>query len=387
MSSEPTVRPSPPQKPRRRPRDRKQRIIRAARDLFVEFGYPNVSMGQIADTVGVTAGALYRHVVTKSELLSLVFEESFKWLDEPNSAQSLDDAIEPALDRMAANTYLRVLWVREARFLADQEQVQFRRKMRAYCNRFAKLLGEKRPGLDEAQRDLLAWSVQSLVSSVGLPLIHAQPSSRIPTVRRAINSVACVDLGAQEPQSVRQASALAPISRRELLLQAACVEFARVGYHEASMVAIGSLAGVSGPALYSYFASKADVLRAVYDRTLHALWLGLHDSLSKASDADEALTMLVDSYTQLSRQWPRGLGETSGVVELDAFALEAQREYVGEWVALLRLVRPELDVFHARLHVQIALALLSDLYGISHIRRAAGIERHAARLVRAVLLS
>jgi AcrR family transcriptional regulator len=49
---------------RRRPKDRKQQILVQARDLFLGLGYPNVSMAMIADRVGITAGALYRHYST-----------------------------------------------------------------------------------------------------------------------------------------------------------------------------------------------------------------------------------------------------------------------------------------------------------------------------------
>jgi len=386
MSLEPTGQSLPLQTPRRRPRDRKQHIIRAARDLFVEYGFPNVSMVQIAEAVGVTAGALYRHVATKSELLSLVFEDSFAWLEQPSRFVSLDESIESALARVVENSHLPVLWVREARFLSDEEQEELRHRMRAYSHHYAELLGVRRPDLDEPQRDLLVWAIQSLVSSVGRQLIHTQPSSRLPTVRRAIEAIVEVDMGRHEGERTSQAPRLEPVSRRERLLQAAFDEFARVGYHEASMVAIGAIAGLSGSNLYGYFASKADVLRAVYDRSFHALWLGLNESLRQAGDDAEALTLLVDNYVRLSRRWPRSLEETSGIAELDEFALVWQREYIAEWVVLLRRLQPELDVFQARLRVQIGLVLLSDLYHIPHLR-GGGIERDAAILVRAVLFS
>lgn len=386
MSVDSTAPPSP-QNPRRRPRDRKQHIVRAARELFVESGFPNVSMGQIAEAVGVTAGALYRHVPTKSELLGLVFEESFAWLDEPMPAGSLDEFIDRELGRMVEDPFLSVLWVREARFLDDEKQAVLRERTGTYRRRFADLLAERRPELDETQRDLLAAALQSLVSSVGRRLTHAQPASRVPTVRRAIDAVAGVDVGRQDRGTAGTSTAIEPVSRRERLLQAASLEFARVGYHEASMGAIGAIAGVSGANLYGYFAGKADVLRAVYDRAFHGLWLGLNDSLSRAADAEDALAMLVDNYVRMSRRWPRTLEETSGIAELDEFALVAQREYVGEWVALVRRSRPELDVFEARLRVQLGLVMLSDLYRAPEISGNTGIERDAARLVRAVLAS
>lgn len=54
---------------RRRPKDRKDQIVEAARQLIVARGYRNVSMAEIAEAVGITAGALYRHFANKAVLL------------------------------------------------------------------------------------------------------------------------------------------------------------------------------------------------------------------------------------------------------------------------------------------------------------------------------
>lgn len=387
MSPDQTILPPAPQATRRRPRDRKQQIIRAARDLFVEHGYPNVSMTMIAEAVGVTAGALYRHVQTKAELLTLVFEDSFAWLDEPRSTTSFDPAVEHALTHFVDHPYLPDLWVSEAKYLESEDQVTLRRRMRAYAQHFVVLLASQSPELNETQRDLISWALLSLMSSIGRRVIHTPPTARIETIRRAVTAIVAADISNLDESLTYPERPIQPVSRRERLLRAAFDEFGRVGYHETSMAAIGSAAGVTGPNLYGYFASKTDVLRAVYHRAYHALWLGLDDSLARAQDADEALALLISSYVSLSRHWPRALEEPSGDAELDEFALEAQREYVGEWVALLRQVRPRLAVREARLRVQIGLLLLADLYRIPHVRNSAGIEANAAALVRAVLFS
>jgi AcrR family transcriptional regulator len=387
MSSDQKILPAAPQATRRRPRDRKQQIIRAARDLFVEHGYPNVSMTMIAEAVGVTAGALYRHVETKAELITSVFEDSFAWLDKPHSTASFDLAVEHAISYFVDHPYLPDLWVSEVKYLKSEEQVELRRRMRAYAQHFVVLLARQNPELSEAQRDLISWALISLLSSIGRRLIRKPPASRTEIIRGAVKAIVAVDISNLDEPLAYPERLIQPLSLRERLLRAAFDEFERVGYHETSMAAIGTAAGVTGPNLYSYFASKADVLRAVYDRATHALWLGLDESLARAQDADEALTMLINSYVRLSRHWPRALEEPSGEAELDEFALVAQREYIGEWVALLRRVRPSLAVPEARLRVQIGLLLLADLYQVPHVRESAGIEANAASLVRAVLFS
>lgn len=58
---------------KRRPKDRKVQIARAATDAFSELGYHAVSMENIAARVGISAAALYRHSQGKYDLFREVF--------------------------------------------------------------------------------------------------------------------------------------------------------------------------------------------------------------------------------------------------------------------------------------------------------------------------
>lgn len=55
----------------------------AARRLFAERGFDDVSSGEIASAAGVTRGALYHHFADKRELFEAVFEQ----LEEDLTAQ------------------------------------------------------------------------------------------------------------------------------------------------------------------------------------------------------------------------------------------------------------------------------------------------------------
>src|SRR5690606_8408028 len=115
------------------------------------------------------------------------------------------------------------------------------------------------------------------------------------------------------------------------------------GVHETSMASIGAAVGVSGPNLYGYFASKGDLVRAVFERGSHALWLGLEEALSGASDPSDALVRLTRSYIGMARSWSTGVEDSYGDDELAERVTEFRREYFAEWVALLTQARPELD--------------------------------------------
>lgn len=57
-------------------------IMDAARDLFVEKGYRQVSMRQIAKVLGYSHGAIYYHFKNKAELFYALVEDHFHLLEE-----------------------------------------------------------------------------------------------------------------------------------------------------------------------------------------------------------------------------------------------------------------------------------------------------------------
>ena len=55
----------------------KREILNAARDLFVQDGYENVSMRRIAEKIDYSPTAVYLHFVDKADLLFQICEETF----------------------------------------------------------------------------------------------------------------------------------------------------------------------------------------------------------------------------------------------------------------------------------------------------------------------
>lgn len=54
--------------------DTKKRILEAALELFAQSGYLGTSMSDIAGQLGITKGALYKHYVSKQEILDSIVE-------------------------------------------------------------------------------------------------------------------------------------------------------------------------------------------------------------------------------------------------------------------------------------------------------------------------
>jgi AcrR family transcriptional regulator len=92
---------------------KRERIMTAARELFVEHGVGGVTTQQIAERADVAIGTLYRYASTKAELLIMVQNEKF--------AAAIDDGLAAAnaaigqggLERVAALISPVVACVRE----------------------------------------------------------------------------------------------------------------------------------------------------------------------------------------------------------------------------------------------------------------------------------
>jgi AcrR family transcriptional regulator len=370
---------------RRRPKDRKQQILVQARELFLELGYPNVSMAMIADRVGITAGGLYRHFATKADLLEAVLRDAFRTLTPPAEGLALDELIDREIAAVAGRSNLADLWSREVRYLPEQVRRDIRAVMRETARAYLTPLKTIRPRLTLVQAEMIAWSIQSVLSCLGRDSVRLPPAGGQALVRGAVRALPTVPLA--DPAGPRPAAGLAPVSTRERLLIAARRQFAAVGYQEASMASIGAAADVTGQNLYFYFDSKAALLRAVLDRGTHALWLELDAALETAAGPAAALKSVVAGYVRLSRDWAGLQVDLIGDPALAEEFRGAQREYVAEWIALLRQVRPELALTEARALVQIALTTANDLPRIWHLAQQSSFNTWLTSIITAILAS
>lgn len=139
--------------------------------------------------------------------------------------------------------------------------------------------------------------------------------------------------------------------RREAIVDAATILFDRGGFHATSMDDIGAAAGISGPGLYRHFASKDELLIAVFDR----IWDRLRPAVEAAAGAPprEALRLLVDAHVDLAVDDSAALmlliRELRNVPEgYQRAAARNHRRYVDAWVAPIVALRPGLDDEQAR---------------------------------------
>jgi AcrR family transcriptional regulator len=376
---------------RRRPKDRKDQIVEAARQLIVARGYRNVSMAEIAEAVGITAGALYRHFANKAVLLGAVIDSSFDDAVAVTCQRelTLPDVLALACEQAVTRRDTGALWWRESRYLERDTATRLRRRLRDNNRSYQALIEAQRPDLPAVQTQRLAWGVQSIMASPSFHATKLPHADFVALLTVACRSLCAAELGPPAAELPRpRTAALEPVSKRESLLAHAITLFERNGFDATSLNEIGMAAGVTGPNLYSYFASKADILETATARGVSALWLLLNRVLRANDGAAQALHDLVRGYIELALE--RTVLASLLLSEqqnIDDVTRNRQREYVAEWVALLRASRPAVGEQAARVLVHTALAVIHNMTHIGREQSDPTFADDLAAMATAVLFS
>ena len=390
--------PSPdrPAAVRRRPRDRKAQIVAAAARLFWERGYSQVGMADIAGAVGIGASALYRHFRGKGDLLAAVLTESLTELERV-LAESTDLAgqLRGTAGVVLAHREYAALWERAPGQLPARELDELAARHRAALDRLTATVAGALAGrgiTGPAEVALRTRAVSSVLQSPSQHRTQLDPDHFVALLHRAASAVLTAPLpesGALTGPGAPKDPQL-PASRREALLAAASTLFAERGYPAVSLDDIGAAIGIAGPSVYNHFPSKADVLLSVLHRGNEALWFALHQALAAAEGPADALGRLLDSYVAIMAGNPEIitvlLNEAASLPgEQRADFRRTQRDYVAEWVALLRRSRAELSEPAARVLVHTALGLVNSLCRSRPTPGRIPLEADLSALCRAVL--
>jgi AcrR family transcriptional regulator len=133
-------------------------------------------------------------------------------------------------------------------------------------------------------------------------------------------------------------------SRRTHIVTAAAELFAADGYPAAGMDQIGAAAGITGPAIYRHFDSKAAILAAVFDGIIDAVTAAPADPLPDQPPADELLTLIhvyaaaVAARRRLMAVFVREVHHLPP--EHRTQLAHRQRALVRQWCGLLTAVHP-----------------------------------------------
>jgi AcrR family transcriptional regulator len=375
-----------------RPRNRRELILAAATDLFAKDGYAKVGMSDLADAVGIGPSALYRHFAGKQDVLATVLaggldsaRDLVGGLDLTDRAAAASGLAGHALDQR----HLGLMWQREARDLSPAAYRPLRDVTADIGRSLTGYVQSVRPGTPGPAADLLAWAVLAVLTSpsfhhLDLPrpayqdllagLVRTVLDTGLPAGLDTGLPAAAAPAAFATPDSGARTPALVPASRREELLTQAVRMFAAHGYTQVSIEDIGNAVGISGPSVYNHWPNKLDLLVTTLRRGAAALAMDVSTAYRLAADAAGALRMLIGFYVALSHTHHETIGllitDIGHLPDGERHAIRrAQRDFVSEWVHLLRLDQPQLDPVAARIRVHAALSVANDIARTPHLRR------------------
>jgi AcrR family transcriptional regulator len=156
-------------------------------------------------------------------------------------------------------------------------------------------------------------------------------------------------------------------SRREPIFESALRLFRERGFHATAINDIGADANVTGPAIYSHFTSKGDLLAEAIREGCFRIGNALNEALaSEDISADEALENLVRAYVRVALD--NADMNACYVLELRNVDPEkrgplkrAERRLCDLWRERLIAVRPELGREQADTMVQMAIFSIVSL--------------------------
>jgi AcrR family transcriptional regulator len=365
---------------KRRPKDRKIQIARAATDAFSELGYHAVSMENIAARVGISAAALYRHSQGKYDLFrDVVLALGRQLVDATAFADDVPADADPEkvlsaltralIDTTIVNRTTGGLYRWEGRYLRGDDQRALAEQIKLINRRLQRPLVRLRPKLTSRQRWTLSAATLSVIGSI------TDHRSRLGNaeIRAALTDVAAAVLMAELPaqrgrgfEPPRTSALTSAAGSYELLLHESMRLFNERGYRETGMEDIAAAVGIPVASIYQYFPGKAAILAVYYRRAADQLSGDLSSILATGDDPEQALAQLIDAYVTRSFANPElacvYYTERHNLPDTDAVLLyNIQRSTVESWARLAAAARPELTLGRARYAVHAAFALAVDI--------------------------
>ncbi|KXP03192.1 TetR/AcrR family transcriptional regulator [Tsukamurella pseudospumae] len=374
---------------RLRPAERRRQLVDVSTGLFLDRGYGNVSVSDIARAAGISGPSFYRHFPDKESILAAAMRSAVDEMSATTArvlarrGASFDD-LAAAVFAMAVSTPGPLaLWRWNRRHLTAEQAHEMIAASESVLGSWTEALRRDHPEITDDDARVLSWAVLAVGGSVppsrgriGIRRYRADLETIARRVLRAAPSKAPV---LPAPPARR-----APVLRSDEILDAASELFFSRGYSTVSMDDIGAAVGISGPSVYGHFPSKGSILVGVVGRARAALEIGVIGAAG-ASDGDPAVELrsLVRSYAaNLVSSTDLAVAFTVGrevVIESGGEALlAAQKAYVARWVALLSAAADAarsdgaegaLDPAGARIAVGAAMTIANDFARTRRLRR------------------
>ncbi|WP_124708905.1 TetR/AcrR family transcriptional regulator [Gordonia insulae] len=380
---------------RTRPADRKGQLVEHAATLFLERGYPQVSLADIARAAGVTAPSVYRHFADKQSLLAAAVLAGVDDL-EACTDRALRTDPTPTADLIAAVCALGVrrpeatsLWRWASAHLTDEQNREVVLRTREILHRWAAALSE---GTDLTDREAvtLAWAVLSVAGSLSVHNTRLSSARALDEIDTLVRRVIALRPAGAPPLPPMPPPSAGPPTRRDEILDAAAALFAVRGYAGVGVDDIGAAVGITGPSVYKHFSSKLAILLGIGQRSATRLEAGVMAAWATTADPAKLLALLVDSYVNVITSTP-----DLSVAFNNSFALagqptatdlvDVQRRYVARWTDLLLEADPDLTRERAAVDVHASLSIVNDAIRMRRGTRRPEFGAQMAYLMKGVL--
>jgi AcrR family transcriptional regulator len=365
---------------RRRPKDRKAQVERAAAEAFSTAGYHAVRMEAIAARVGISASALYRHYPSKYDLFrGAVLNLGQQLVDctdiaaaQPN-ADTLRRMIHALVDVTLTNRESGGLYRWQARYLRTPDKHRLADQLRTVNRRIQEPLSAIRPDLSSSQRWMISAGVLSVIGSVVDHRVK-MPADDLRTLLVGMGvRLLTAELPLPDdplPKPARR-QFLSDAGMYEALLHAAIVLFNRHGYRETSMEQIAATVGMPASGIYRYFSGKSDILATAMRRAADRISGELSMILSGDDAPRRVLEQLIEAYVAMSFTNPElacvYYAERANLLPTDQLRLRnLQRSTIDSWVRLVTVEQSGLTPTEARILVHAAMALVVDVGRLVH---------------------
>jgi AcrR family transcriptional regulator len=372
-------------RPTARGSKRKAELLAASASLFEQFGYHNVSMDDIAASVGITGPALYRHFPNKHDVLVQAISAqvasvelvAMQVLADRTDGEARFEQLLDAMVTLVLDIHPVLLWKRERPHLNANEQHAVRLRVRRFHQQTIQIIRGWRHDVSDRDAQLFSWILQSIVSNTseyrnGLdrpPLVQ-----ELTQMARAALSVELSSAVRDQPR-IRAGHSFVPAGRRERVLDAAAQLFYEHGYRAVSVEEIAEGSQTAIATVYQLVASKADLLHAILARGSEGTTFLTAHRLGFAADDESPLDVILDTFIELAcgphARLFKILASDSVYLEDDARRAlrRSQREYLEEWVVALGQHRPELTAGQVRARVHTAVAVIAETVLIPAMRR------------------
>ncbi|WP_068478774.1 TetR/AcrR family transcriptional regulator [Pseudoclavibacter helvolus] len=360
-----TTPPTWPHTPVVRPKDRKQRIESAATQAFALRGYHQVSMSDVAASVGISAPALYRHFANKYDLFKHTafgivdaVESATDEVAETSAAERATAAeqstalIQATLDSLikCRGTGEIIRW--ESRYLEPADRASVDQRLAKVHGHFSTALKELHPELSSEDRALQSRAAFAVLASVSMHRTSISAATA-DYLRAASQRALDATLPDIESYVAPAATGIPSTAKREQIVARSIELFFARGYNLVSIEEIGGAIGITASGVYRHFESKSGILAAACSRAAEYLGQVTRDVFAAVDSNEAALDGLIDAYVEAQLAHHKLLqvyiAESTNLGDEERERLLAlQRDHIEEWAGLLRAVKPQFSASEAR---------------------------------------